>query len=234
MSEKLKLAIRLSADPKPAVKAFAELKKKSRDARQALEQTQEELKVLRGLMKAAGGKDAGLARQFEAAQNKARDLKRAWVEGLSPRMRGNRRRGWRACPISGSIPAHAGKPHLGCDVCPPPRVYPRACGETIASKSARANFPGLSPRMRGNPQPCFASITRHGSIPAHAGKPLNPRTFFYNPGVYPRACGETRQDTVGVGEGVGLSPRMRGNPTSPSASLMTSGSIPAHAGKPKR
>lgn len=78
MSEKLKLAIRLSADPKAAVKAFAELKRKSKETGQALEKTQEELKVLNGLIKATGGQDAGLVRQFEAARNRARQLKTAW------------------------------------------------------------------------------------------------------------------------------------------------------------
>ena len=78
MSEKLKLAIRLSADTKAAVRAFAELKQKSLDTRQALKQTQAELKGLADRIKAAGGKDARLAAQFEMARNKARDLKRAW------------------------------------------------------------------------------------------------------------------------------------------------------------
>ena len=78
MSEKLKLAIRLSADTKAAVRAFADLKEKSRDTRQALKQTQAELKGLAARIQAAGGKDAGLAAQFERARNKARDLKRAW------------------------------------------------------------------------------------------------------------------------------------------------------------
>ena len=41
MFEKLKLAIRLTADPKSAVKAFADLKKKSDDTRQALKQMQQ-------------------------------------------------------------------------------------------------------------------------------------------------------------------------------------------------
>ena len=39
MSEKLSVSIRLSADPKAAVRAFADLKQKSRDTRQALKQT---------------------------------------------------------------------------------------------------------------------------------------------------------------------------------------------------
>ena len=79
MSEKLKLAIRLSADTKSAIRAFADLKLKSRDTWQALKQTQEELKGLADRIKAAGGKDARLAAQ-----------------GLSPRMRGNpaRHTGW--------------------------------------------------------------------------------------------------------------------------------------------
>ena len=55
MSEKLQLAIRLSADPKSAVKAFAELKKKSLATRRALDQTQEELKALTARIKATGG-----------------------------------------------------------------------------------------------------------------------------------------------------------------------------------
>ena len=46
MSEKLKLAIRLSADTKAAVRAFAELKQKSRDTRQALQQTRQAFRIL--------------------------------------------------------------------------------------------------------------------------------------------------------------------------------------------
>ena len=46
MSEKLKLAIRLSADTKEAVRAFADLKHKSRDTRQALEQARQALRIL--------------------------------------------------------------------------------------------------------------------------------------------------------------------------------------------
>ena len=78
MSEKLKLAIRLSADTKAAIRAFADLKEKSRDTRQALEKTQEELKALNGLIKATGGQDPRLVKQFEEARKKAHDLKRAW------------------------------------------------------------------------------------------------------------------------------------------------------------
>lgn len=78
MSEKLKVAIRLSADPKAAVKAFAELKRQSDATGKALKQTEEELKVLSAHIKATGGQDPRLVRQFDAARNRARELKRAW------------------------------------------------------------------------------------------------------------------------------------------------------------
>ena len=45
MSAKLKLAIRLSADTRAAVKAFVGLKLKSRDTWQALKQTQQALRI---------------------------------------------------------------------------------------------------------------------------------------------------------------------------------------------
>ena len=72
MPEKLKLAIRLSAETEAAVKAFAELKQKSRDTWQSLEQTQAELKGMAARIQAAGGKDARLAAQFALARYKAR------------------------------------------------------------------------------------------------------------------------------------------------------------------
>ena len=46
MSEKLKLSIRLSAETKQAVRAFFDLKQKSRDTRQALKQTPQAFRIL--------------------------------------------------------------------------------------------------------------------------------------------------------------------------------------------
>ena len=61
------------------------------------------------------------------------DLLPGDVEGLSPRMRGNR-----------EDPAGCGRRNR--------RVYPRACGGTVSGSASRAiQAGGLSPRMRGNP-----------------------------------------------------------------------------------
>ena len=92
-------------------------------------------------------------------------------DGLSPRMRGNRK------PTC--------RPRMRVS-----SVYPRACGGTREAR-AFGDLPGLSPRMRGNHHLCNAQID--GSIPAHAGEPV---TRYRSPGscriwVYPRACGGT-------------------------------------------
>ena len=72
------------------------------------------------------------------------------AQGLSPRMRGNRRLQRTRYAGMGSIPAHAGEP-----VCVPVgtgrnRVYPRACGGTEWRDQKGGKVYGLSPRMRGN------------------------------------------------------------------------------------
>ena len=99
---------------------------------------------------------------------------------------------------------------------------------------------GLSPRMRGNHswmlalRWCFAS---HGSIPAHAGEPVDRSQDDW---VYPRACGGWGRLRGCVADG--LSPRMRGNLVAASPATVYPracggddrlvGSIPAHAGEP--
>ena len=73
-----------------------------------------------------------------------------------------------------------------------------------------------------------------GSIPAHAGKPL---WLLQPPGlrrVYPRACGETSGNPIERPPRKGLSPRMRGNRNADLLDVQGAGSIPAHAGKPRR
>ena len=114
------------------------------------------------------------------------------TEGLSPRMRGNRRGGLGLQPGRGSIPAHAGEPGRRPRACPAGRVYPRACGGTDQWDLAGGSAGGLSPRMRGNPLRRQAVRPQDGSIPAHAGKPVGARVAGRRRWVYPRACGETK------------------------------------------
>ena len=153
--------------------------------------------------------------------------------GLSPRMRGNRVCGEACAKRLGSIPAHAGQPRGACPSAGRREVYPRACGATLISPSSSISTIGLSPRMRGNPNPSYLSVLTKGSIPAHAGQPYDADPTAGSLTVYPRACGATFPQETAQAETRGLSPRMRGNPVHYRAGRQRGGSIPAHAGQPR-
>ena len=114
--------------------------------------------------------------------------------GLSPRVRGN------PGGVAGeggrlrSIPARAGQPPAPARPAWTARVYPRACGATVAVTRGTGFGGGLSPRVRGNhlSMPPSDSSASFRSIPARAGQPT-PCAFHLLPSstVYPRACGAT-------------------------------------------
>ena len=132
-----------------------------------------------------------------------------------------------------SIPAHTGKPLLPRVAPRVIEVYPRAYGETFRRSTGEARDTGLSPRIRGNRYRQTSSHPPKGSIPAHTGKPLHSESASARPRVYPRAYGETPEIDPDLRTDSGLSPRIRGNRTSNSCGKMSSGSIPAHTGKPR-
>ena len=73
--------------------------------------------------------------------------------GLSPRVRGNPGYPGIVAGELGSIPACAGEPYgrrLFLCCC---RVYPRVCGGTFGFRRLNLALQGLSPRVRGNPDP---------------------------------------------------------------------------------
>ena len=153
----------------------------------------------------------------------------------------------------GSIPAGAGEPESSGRSARRRRVYPRGCGGTDAGRRYVQDHPGLSPRVRGNRQPCATTGKRLRSIPAGAGEPWSTRLVRRVVRVYPRGCGGTpasasssRSPRVyprGCGGTVttawipvtdaGLSPRVRGNHHGIPRGASVAGSIPAGAGEPK-
>ena len=142
-------------------------------------------------------------------------------------MRGRCRRG-------GSIPASAGEPLAGnCSVLVR-RVYPRECGGTAKRPSQALFWPGLSPRVRGNPFRDDLGAPLHGSIPASAGEPDTGHAVHRRTRVYPRECGGTADVEERPGGAAGLSPRVRGNHAVGVARREIRGSIPASAGEPRR
>ena len=133
----------------------------------------------------------------------------------------------------GSIPAWAGKPRPRPGAADPCVVYPRVGGETCHRLTRYARCNGLSPRGRGNPRNASATAQASGSIPAWAGKPPRRMAGAPPPKVYPRVGGETSAVGIISDGQSGLSPRGRGNRRRQIMPMLSSGSIPAWAGKPR-
>ena len=111
--------------------------------------------------------------------------------GLSPRVRGNPGHTNGHVSRPGSIPASAGEPLVSLFACRLSRVYPRECGGTVALWREEEVPHGLSPRVRGNPDPGPCEIRILRSIPASAGEPSGGTLPYRVTGVYPRECGGT-------------------------------------------
>ena len=132
--------------------------------------------------------------------------------GLSPRLRGNRRRRLCGGRRRRSIPAPAGEPPTEEAADCGHKVYPRACGGTAGGFKQLIRLIGLSPRLRGNRHLHHNRDSSRRSIPAPAGEPRPDRGAAVGDPVYPRACGGTAFHQHEWESGRGLSPRLRGNP----------------------
>ncbi len=162
----------------------------------------------------------------------ARPVSARWWKGLSPRVRGNR------ISIHGapfgvrSIPACAGEPRVKDFVISVTGVYPRVCGGTSSIPDRTPTFPGLSPRVRGNPRFLRTVGVNGRSIPACAGEPPRSSPNWKPAAVYPRVCGGTLWLLPSCAVLCGLSPRVRGNRPRQGRARVQQGSIPACAGEP--
>ena len=153
-------------------------------------------------------------------------------EGLSPRVRGNRKLSATPRLAPGSIPASAGEPGSEWNSHNPQPVYPRECGGTASADPREAERNGLSPRVRGNHGRRWQRQAQRRSIPASAGEPLCAGSSQLRRPVYPRECGGTSPAANGRASMVGLSPRVRGNRCRSGCWRRRRRSIPASAGEP--
>ena len=154
--------------------------------------------------------------------------------GLSPRTRGNRRAARKSSGIRGPIPADAGEPPSSRQPARRSRAYPRGRGGTEAADFVAGDLQGLSPRTRGNRQTQAHKDSYFGPIPADAGEPTRPRVISIERRAYPRGRGGTPSNPQQHVDTPGLSPRTRGNQTSPVLHGLFVGPIPADAGEPFR
>ena len=154
------------------------------------------------------------------------------VQGLSPRVRGNRAGPHEAVPAGRTIPACTGEPDP--DECEygPPWDYPRVYGGTTWHFDPAGTRTGLSPRVRGNHLHLDAIPVGLGTIPACTGEPFPQDCKRWGYGDYPRVYGGTRHGDTRRGAGQGLSPRVRGNPPRSVRASNAGGTIPACTGEP--
>ena len=154
------------------------------------------------------------------------------AQGLSPRVRGNPQINVRRVYAQRSIPACAGEPLWLRRRMLSRRVYPRVCGGTSTDAVHTMRQPGLSPRVRGNPNTTRPVMYQVRSIPACAGEPRSAGPPGGRSRVYPRVCGGTPPAMATSRRCIGLSPRVRGNLRNLTRRLRIVGSIPACAGEP--
>ena len=152
--------------------------------------------------------------------------------GLSPRVRGNRKRRQGIRIAARSIPACAGEPERLRRGPAWARVYPRVCGGTDPKGDPSGSLGGLSPRVRGNPSPTPSQPLLRRSIPACAGEPRRQTSVPGAYQVYPRVCGGTGAGLATDRQRAGLSPRVRGNRVYVKMDIGGVRSIPACAGEP--
>ena len=93
---------------------------------------------------------------------------------------------------------------------------------------------GSSPLTRGKPLREIAGRTRHGLIPAHAGKTTRPTQPPSRPEAHPRSRGENGVVSSPFAVFEGSSPLTRGKRPQTDDWCNTSRLIPAHAGKTKK
>ena len=116
--------------------------------------------------------------------------------GLSPRVRGIRRRYNRYVSAIGSIPACTGNPALPGIGNTYPGVYPRVYGESLRPPGATVYDSGLSPRVRGIHDGQLVGVDLVRSIPACTGNPRRNNSDSCSLTVYPRVYGESRSKTT--------------------------------------
>ena len=159
-------------------------------------------------------------------------MRRISLNGLSPPTRGNPAPATRTGMLRRSIPAHAGEPQGQHGIKLLARVYPRPRGGTTRSAWYQALGAGLSPPTRGNLHLPIECRGEGGSIPAHAGEPVERPRRPEVGAVYPRPRGGTAAVIPALLTVGGLSPPTRGNHSAPLDIRNKRRSIPAHAGEP--
>ena len=151
--------------------------------------------------------------------------------GSSPRGRGKREQRLAGRVLGGLIPAWAGKTHpIGYQALGT-RAHPRVGGENRGGGCDGDGGEGSSPRGRGKRGRPRTRKRCRRLIPAWAGKTSRGSSWPQQRGAHPRVGGENGYLSVFRVTGLGSSPRGRGKRDLRRVKGVTTGLIPAWAGK---
>ena len=185
-----------------------------------------------GKTEVAGRLNGAIRAHPRACGENAQDVpNRLATAGSSPRMRGKHITPEPVKRGTGLIPAHAGKTARRRSGSRAWAAHPRACGENLRMRGLPFVDWGSSPRMRGKPHKRGLCHLGCRLIPAHAGKTRWSRSDLSTPWAHPRACGENADLLTQYLPNAGSSPRMRGKRPLWRSGTLSTGLIPAHAGK---
>ena len=151
--------------------------------------------------------------------------------GSSPLTRGKLGIALDVDPMSGLIPAHAGKTAVSRAVPSGTTAHPRSRGENPVVKSPTMARTGSSPLTRGKLNPALETGTEGRLIPAHAGKTVDQVSAVVDVEAHPRSRGENLVAIRAEAEYGGSSPLTRGKRRHRKPTGIKSRLIPAHAGK---
>ena len=151
--------------------------------------------------------------------------------GSSPLTRGKQCKTQHMPRSPGLIPAHAGKTVTRfCPRCHA-RAHPRSRGENLMNPWMMFLPAGSSPLTRGKHHEEAVDAYQDGLIPAHAGK-TRPLAPAQSPsGAHPRSRGENGKADDNLRLAAGSSPLTRGKRNDNPRDPLSTGLIPAHAGK---
>ena len=114
------------------------------------------------------------------------------------------------------------------------QAHPRVCGENDSWVFCILEMMGSSPRVRGKQAEKLTHLQKRRLIPACAGKTSSEPSSQLCVWAHPRVCGENTDTKVRAIVGDGSSPRVRGKLPAYDQAQITSGLIPACAGKTSR
>ena len=156
------------------------------------------------------------------------------ARGSSPLTRGKPHAPRRLDPVLGLIPAHAGKTPTPVESAAAGSAHPRSRGENLPLGGRGLRGEGSSPLTRGKHSAARNPGRHWGLIPAHAGKTARRARTRARPRAHPRSRGENEMSAQLSAFAAGSSPLTRGKQSAPTWQAVSTGLIPAHAGKTAR